>query len=161
MKKYIGIDNGVSGAVGIVDDSGYFNWFIMPVISVPNYQKDKHNITRINVPVLKGMLEEYSLTKCRAFVERPMVNPVRFKASTSALRALEATLIVLESLDIGYSFVDSKAWQKEMLPRGTKGDDLKTMSLGIAKRLWPKIDFPKKSDGDAILIAEYARKNKL
>ena len=51
-----------------------------------------------------------------ASIERPMVNPKRFEATVSALRALEATLIVLESLNIGKEYCDSKGWQKALLP---------------------------------------------
>ena len=38
--------------------------------------------------------------KILVVLERPMVNPSRFKASKSALRAYEATLIILELISI-------------------------------------------------------------
>lgn len=57
-----------------------------------------------------------------AFVllERPMVNPGRFVATGSALRALEATVIVLEQLRLQPPYIDSNEGQKALLPAGLK-----------------------------------------
>ena len=93
-------------------------------------------------------------------IERPMVNPARFLASTSALRALEATLIVVEELKLPVRYLDSKEWQSEILPKGVEGpDELKAASLDIGQRLFPSLQF--KKDADSILIAEWARRNNL
>ena len=90
-----------------------------------------------------------------------MVNPQRFEATTSALRALEATLIVLESLRIGYEYCDSKGWQKKFLPFISVKDKkeypakLKQVSLEVGQRMYPDINWDGFKDADGILIARY------
>jgi hypothetical protein len=86
-----------------------------------------------------------------------MVNSTRFNATLSAIRALEATLIALEQAQWPYEYIDSKEWQKELLPKGLKGsDELKNASLDIGKRLFPELNI--KKDADGLLIAEYLRR---
>ena len=116
----MGIDNGVSGTIGILDEEGQAYLYHTPVKSDLNYQKTKvKHITRIDVNALRALLKKFlykdgigdplsTKMSMKAAIERPMVNPMRFEATTSALRALEATLIVLESLGIGYQYMDSK-----------------------------------------------------
>jgi hypothetical protein len=89
-------------------------------------------------------------------LERPMINPGRFFASMSAMRALEATLIVLETNEFSYVYLDSKEWQHVLLPKGLEKEALKQGSLDIGRRLFPKLTF--KGDADGILIAEYLRR---
>jgi hypothetical protein len=110
--------------------------------------------------MLKNFKEDVreEIEKVIAYIERPMVNPTRFQATASALRALEATLIILEELKIPYIYVDSKEWQKDLLPKELKGEELKEASLNIGKRLFPKIDFTGFKDADGLLIAEWGRR---
>lgn len=160
-KLYIGIDNGVSGTIGWTDgtSSGQIK---TPVFKQQNYTKAKGNISRIDHVKLRDLLinlinPDNPNNSTFIVIERPMVNPGRFKASISACRALESAQIILESLLLSYQFVDSKEWQKVMLPKGIKGTDvLKKASIDIAKRLFPKIEC--KPDGDGILMAEWARR---
>lgn len=159
-KFYIGIDNGVTGSIGIVGkELTYYEFMETPVTFGQDYTKAKKNVSRVNVTALAeiiSVLKEYGL--CVAVLERPMKNPARFDATCSAMRALEAELTVLELYNVPYMFIDSKEWQKEMLPKriaGTK--ELKKASLDIGKRLFPEIN-SKHPDRDGILIAEYARR---
>lgn len=176
-KYYIGIDNGTTGSIGIVSSDPDIapKLYYMPVFKRQDYTKKKKNITRISYRSLYNILECYStnahFTKDKityhpnviALVERPMVNPGRFMASISAVRALEVTLIVLEELMIPYQFIDSKQWQKEMLPQGIKGStELKQASRDIGERLFPQFrPYKKTKDADGILIAEWAKRNNL
>lgn len=163
-KIYCGVDNGTSGAVGIVsDNSDTYGWFPTPTKIELSYTKAKQNISRIDFPKFLELFKEKILSynvPVRVFLERPLVNPGQLKTTMSAMRSLEATLIVLEELKIPFSYLDSKSWQKDMLPSGLKGKELKEASRQIGRRLFPTLDFGK-SDCDAILIAEYVRKNKL
>ena len=94
-------------------------------------------------------------------IERPMVNPKRFAASTSALRALEATLITVEDLDMAYQFVDSKQWQRVFFP-GVKGSgELKKASLQYGKQFFPSLGSKFEKDADGILIAEWGKRTNL
>ena len=176
MNIYIGWDNGVTGSVGILGN-GIAKQFPMPTKSCLNYQKTKvKHITRIDIVALRKLLKlettfdaQYQCADvpitmgsfCKALVERPMISPQRFEATTSALRALEVVLIILEEFDIGYNYVDSKAWQKVLLPNVT-GEQYnrdksiyKKLSLEVGKRMFPSIDFHK--DADGILIAKYCQ----
>lgn len=156
MKKvYIGIDNGVTGTIGFICDK-YVIIEHTPIKKMQDYTKTKKIISRIDVVELANLLQTDDFQPF-ALIERPMVNPTRFNATMSAIRALEATLCVLESLKIPYQFIDSKEWQKELLPSGCSGNDLKTASYDIGKRLFPNISI-KHTDMDGLLIAEYARR---
>lgn len=160
-KVFIGIDNGVSGTIGIVSENETI-FVKTPTKSEQNYTKAKGNITRVDVLKLAQLISPYISIRDNVYclIERPMVNPSRFQATTSALRALEATLNVIESMGYSYSYCDSKEWQKELLPKGSSGEQLKTDSRDIAKRLFPKHSdlIEKHKDGDGILIAEYCRR---
>lgn len=164
---YLAIDNGSSGSVAIVADGFEPVFFKTPVRNTLDYTKAKKNINRVDVPVYIARLREIlgdRLPQTKAFVERPMVNPTRFAASGSALRCLEATLIILEQLQIPYQFVDSKEWQSEMLPSGVVGsDELKKASLDIGLRKFPRLmdSIKKHKDADSLLMAEWARVEKL
>lgn len=154
----IGIDNGVTGAIGIIDtDNGSYGYHQMPVFTQLNYTKAKAYLNRINTAKLKTMLRSLvNINKnIMCVIERPMINPMRWKASVSAIRALEATQIVLEELQIPYQWIDSREWQKALLPSGLKGPELKSASLDVGKRFFPNSTF--KHDADALLITKYAQ----
>ncbi len=161
LKLYVGIDNGVSGTIGWSDGINH-GQIKVPVFKQQNYTKAKGNISRIDHCFLNDFFKKLHTPGQAIFViiERPMVNPARFKASISAVRALESTQLILELNSFPYQFIDSKEWQKAMLPKGIKGaDQLKKASIDIAKRLFPSVEC--KPDGDGILMAEYARRNRL
>lgn len=182
MKYYIGIDNGVTGSVCVINEMGQcLEYWPTPTEKTLNYTKVKEYITRVKGEVLGKKLRPYAETGT-VVIERPLVNPGRWKASVSALRCDEATRIVLEILGLKFLYVDSREWQEAMLPKrkappkatktmsavekqliktkaaAYKGET-KTLSLMKAKQLFPQIPFNK--DGDAALMAEWARRNNL
>jgi hypothetical protein len=165
MKTYIGIDNGVTGSIAVITDQ-ISRMYKTPTVLQQSYTKKKQNISRLNVKEFASMVScpaEYNFNKL-AIIERPLVNPRMFKATMSAVRCLEATLTVLESLEIPYMYIDSKEWQRDLLPQGIKGkDELKKASLDIGCRLFPhlKETIIKQKDADGILIAEWARRKGL
>jgi len=157
-RAYIGIDNGVTGSIGIITPKETM-FFRTPSKKEQSYTKKKQGITRIDVVKLHDLID--IVVPCndrRIAVERPLVNPGMFKATLSAMRALEATLTVLENLGVGYEYIDSKEWQKALLPQGTKGStELKRASADIGKRLYPHLSeqIDKQKDADGLLIAHY------
>jgi len=153
---YIGIDNGVSGQIALLMDSSV-NLFRTPVKSEYNYTKAKQKVTRVQWDELMDILN-LAPEDTLVVLERPMVNPLRFKASTSALRCLEATLIAVEKKNFARMYCDSKEWQKAMLPSGLEGIELKKASLDIGKRLFPKLEWKGFKDADGLLMAEYVRR---
>ena len=169
-KIYIGIDNGVSGSIGIITPKTSL-FFKMPTIKQQDYHKAKHGITRIDTLELKGLLEEYIPNGIQGNLvcvgmENPMVNPFRWKASASALRAFEATLTIVESFQVPYHHILAKDWQKDIFGKGYEGDakkkvkvDTKAISLQKAKQFFPKANLGKHPDGDGLLLAYYMKKN--
>lgn len=154
---YVGVDNGVSGSIGIISNKEV-KYLHMPIKKELNYTKVKKWLNRIDIKKLIEILYSLDPGKIYLYLERPMLNPGRLVASISAIRALEATIIVLEDLQLSYQYVDSKGWQKELLPCGLKGKELKEASLQVGKRLFPKIDFKGFDDADGLLIAEFCRR---
>lgn len=155
------IDNGVTGSIGWVSDDGLSGFELTPVIKTQNYTKKKDQISRVDVGRMRGLLASLFLTyegNVEAVLERPLVNPQMFKATISAVRCMEATMTVLESLEIGYSFCDSRDWQKHMLPEGVKGTpELKKASMDKGIQLYPQFAdlIRKHKDADGILGARY------
>lgn len=177
MKSYIGIDNGVTGSIAIINPNkgleiGHPAICLIgmrktPVVLQQNYTKTKKNINRLNIKEMKQILDDWILAgdevNSLAIIERPMVNPGRFQATLSAMRCMEATLCALESRSIPYMFVDSKQWQKCLLPAGCEKEELKHASHDIGIRLFPSLKeiIDKHGDADSILIAEWARREQV
>ena len=163
-RLYIGIDNGVTGTIGCLYNNK--SWFFeTPVKKEQNYTKKKANITRINHLQLMQKFAEIifdcdKMESIMCLLERPMVNPGRFVATESGLRALESTLTVLETMSIPLQYEDSKKWQSLLLPKDAKGDQLKQDSKTIGKRLFPQhaMLIEKHGDADGLLLAEYCRR---
>lgn len=161
---YIGIDNGTSGSIAIIGPDGS-HFIKTPVKLEQSYTKKKQNISRVQVHILKKFFRDNTKPNERfAILERAMINPQRFKASMSAMRTLEAEVLILESLKIPFMYCDSKEWQRVLLPRGTKGpESLKKASADIGVRLFPEHEetIRKQKDADGLLIAEWARRENL
>lgn len=156
QRCFIGIDNGVSGSVGIIYEDGTYSFDTTPTRKELNYTKAKAYITRIKPLELTKILSVAGQGSM-VMIERPMVNPTRFQASVSALRCFEATITILETLGLAYECIDSKGWQKELLPSGTNGEELKFASMSVGNRLYPEAKGVKHPDRDGMLIAHYCK----
>lgn len=172
MITYVGIDNGVSGSIGIISvdyQKGTVDvqFLLTPVKQELSYQKSKTKmLTRVDYKECKKLFQDIKDKSDRIILalERPMLNPQRYQASLSARASLEAMLILFEELDIPYSFLDSKEWQKAILPAGIKGsDEQKKASMGVGCRLFPEFKevIQKHKDADGLLIAEFLHKKGL
>lgn len=172
-KIYIGIDNGTTGSIGIIGLSTGPMYIFPPTKIEQDYTKKAQNITRMDYPKLvqmfMGILTPLMENSTRsgepleilALIERPFVNPMMFRTSICAVRAYEATVIMLESLGIPWEAIDSKSWQKPLLPEGLKGaPQLKKASKDAGIRLFPMLSLPinKHKDADGLLIAEWGRR---
>jgi len=166
---HFGIDNGSTGAIGHTGDRVGLR--ATPTVSCLNFQKTKASrITRVDHKELRRYIEEIQrsvgATRYFALLENPATG---FKGRTpeSAYRSLEATLVTLELLGIGYDFIAAPKWQKQLLPplpagmKSGRQAKLKDFSRDVGARLFPEIDFKasKAADYDAILIAEFAKRN--
>ena len=163
---YCGVDNGSSGSIGIVASAADPFWAATPIKKCRNYQKTEKHLNRVDAERLFDMLYDRVYVPmqegARALVllERPYCNPAGFNASMLAARALEATLVVVDLLNLPHRFVDSKEWQSVMLPKGIIGrDELKKASFATGKKVFPATKF--KKDADSLLMAEWARQKGL
>lgn len=163
---YVGIDNGVSGSIGLVRGDSPASLLRMPTRSELNYQKAGKNITRLDFPaflsILSGLKDRYG-DNIRIVLEKPFVNPGNFVATSTSLRCLEAQLIAIEQLGLSRQYIESKPWQKMLLPGIVGRKELKKASADIGARLFPHLEKEIKAvkDADGLLIAEYARREKL
>ena len=159
---FIGFDNGVTNnGIGVINSNGEARLYTLPIKKELSYTKEAKHISRIDYPGLVSLMDlimkDFNGEDVRVGLERPMVNSTRFNASLSAVRALEATLIAVEEKQWAYEYIDSKEWQKVLLPKGLKGsDELKNASLDVGRRMFPKLNI--KKDADGLLIAEYLRR---
>jgi len=159
---FIGFDNGVTNnGIGVINSNGEARLYALPIKKELSYTKEAKHISRIDYPGLVSLMDlimkDFNGEDVRVGLERPMVNSTRFNASLSAVRALEATLIAVEEKQWAYEYIDSKEWQKVLLPKGLKGsDELKNASLDVGRRMFPKLNI--KKDADGLLIAEYLRR---
>lgn len=167
LSVYIGFDNGVSGTIGIISSDGSSHFILAKDYTKKeqDYTKKKKMVTRIDFEKLQNILDELVYNRnprsVHVMLERPLVNPGKFQASLSAIRALESTLILLEMYQWSVTYVASTEWQKPMLPKGTKGAPaLKKASMDLGIRLFPnhKEKLVKQGDGDGMLIAEHCRR---
>ena len=160
-KHFVGIDNGVTGSVGIITIHGAVQssaFFSTPVIKCPSYTKKIQYIHRIDYDKLMASLPVGNVI---CLMERPMINSSAFTATLSAARALEATIIALEMLNIPFDYIDSKEWQSEFISSAVMGHDaMKEASKQIGLKLFPNNAgyINKHGDADGLLIAEYARR---
>jgi hypothetical protein len=162
----IGIDNGVTGSIGWIFN-GKCGLMKMPVRRVLNYGQSGKYINRIDVHSLKTFLvgckmeAERDEQDIKILMERPFTGgPTMIQAMLSAARSFEATLIVVETVKIGFRVIDSREWQKVLLPKVKGTTDLKKASQQKAREMWPdlKTNFTI-SDADGLMIAEYLRRS--
>ena len=156
----VSIDNGVTGTIGVLSkDNTIVRFYETPVKIDYDYTKELQKINRIDFLKLKELFENiiHEGKNILVVLERPMVNPSRFKASKSALRAYEATLIVLELLNLQYIHIDSKQWQHYLFGKNTTLLDLKGESKKLGVKLYPQYSklITSHGDADSLLISKY------
>lgn len=163
----VGVDNGVSGGLAFIDMTGVPVVFNTPVFETFGYQKAAKTFHRFDHKQFRNIMFGFfpeGIQKFHFVIERPMVMPARFEATVSALRCYEATLVAIESHFPGSSFetIDSRVWQKAMLPTGIKGPELKKASMQRGIELFPGCAdwILKQKDADPLMIMEFARRNR-
>ena len=155
----IGIDNGSTGQIGFISSNDY-KLIKTPVLNTLSYTKTVNWINRVDYLKFKeyifNTITELNEPVKMVFLERPMINPTRFKNSILAARALEATIICLEELNLPYCYIDSKEWQPKILPIGLKTEQLKKASLEVGKRKYPNMTWSSEfKDADGFHIAQH------
>jgi hypothetical protein len=118
---YVGIDNGVTGSIGVVSNRHSAYQMKTPVVKELYYTKKKAFMTWIDFEELLrelGNLMYDENVKVFAGIERPMINPTRFKATISAVCAWQATLLALKLLKFPISISTARNGRKPCYLRG-------------------------------------------
>lgn len=167
-KIYIGIDNGHTGTMGWVGENLHPSIIKAPTTHKQSYTQKKQKITRVDhfkvTEWFKEILGANEPSDVLVILERPMTNNNRGRAVVSAARAFEVTWCLVEQMRFDYVIIDSKRWQKVMLPPGIKGsDNLKAASMEVGLKLFPDQSkvITSHKDADGLLMAEWARRVKL
>jgi len=161
-RAYIGIDNGVTGSIGIITPTTT-DFFSTPTVTRKKYTKAPAKLRRIDFPRLVTHLQEYTTRyDCVVALENPYTNKSRINATILAARSHESTLIALEYLGIlehngNLKYTTSKEWQKKFLPRVVKGDGLKVASRTLGCCHWPQHcrAIQSQKDADGLFLAAY------
>ena len=199
MYNYIlGFDNGTTAHFTLVDIEGNLiayekiPTFLQASWSKPTKRKYKTkngyvskpyqaHFTFVDIDALKELLLKVvpSTEHTICYLERPAVNFFmgwQIQSSLSAFGAWQSVLYVLKSLGIECIMIDSKQWQKDLIPQATGKNNkeyLKSLKKGernkllkeaadkFAHELFPSIEFKESGDGDSICIAEYYRRIQL
>lgn len=161
MSVYIGIDNGLTGGIAIID-GGVLILHVMPVLS-----SGKKN--RVDVLALRKVLRTYISDNTFIVYESPGGSQgVRPAVSMADSFARVESVLILDGFR--REPINAMKWQRTFWtrPKMAKGEkfDTKAAALNKAKQLWPNQDWRKNEkcriphDGlvDAALIAEYCRR---
>ena len=162
LKRVVGIDPGITGAVMVMDENGglqralrtpillvkgkkvYDLQLMREVLRGANYEADKEGGT-----VMVGIEKVHSLPR------DGRVGAFRFGTGYGMWLGL------LSGLFLPYKEVTPQRWQARMLAGYPRGEQTKTSAVVVSKGLWPHIPIQVKADwgmADAALIAEYTRR---
>ena len=163
MRTIIGIDNGSTGTIGIIaPDRAHF--FETPIQEYLHYGKKGSVSNRLDRKALAAKINEalkesgVTVDQVRVFIERPFTaGPMMIKSMLSAHRMFEATICLLEDLNLGYDVIDSGEWQKPSLGAIKGSAELKKASLLRGSQLYPQFAplIKRHGDADGLLIAHH------
>lgn len=163
-KTYVGIDIGKSGAIAVIYPDGRIKTMRMPLIN-----------TEIDYADLYSIISQCSSMACHVAFEKLGVIYGSAKSTAFSMgHQLGAIEMACIASKVPYTKVRAVDWQKEMFKGvdevtkdGNGKRDTKAMAYIAIKRLFPQLElkFGARAtvahDGliDAVLIAEYARRN--
>jgi hypothetical protein len=158
-ETYVGIDNGVSGALAVVHRGEDPVMLVMPV-----QRARKGN--EVDVGAVEYWLKKHA-PSATLVLEEPGGSKSA-KAAASMAGSFHALRSVAEMMGYRWHRITPQQWQKVMLP-GCKAGDTKERALAKARQLWPGASWLATDrcrtahDGlvDAALIAEFARITRL
>ncbi len=173
FKRFIGIDNGLSGGIACIVDGKINALQVMPVVSDGKRNRvDSESLLRL----MSGIVHSYSnkdtpMRHVRSFTiyESP-AGSKSVKAAVSMADSFARVETILTTWKYPCLPITSRKWQKMFwsVPKMAKGQkfDTKAAALRVAKQLWPEQNWlassrcRKPHDGlvDAALIAEFCRR---
>lgn len=159
--KYLSVDNGLSGALVVLEGHNILEKIVMPTIKSTK-NKREYDISLIVDFFSKHQDSTVIIEKAHAMPKLGSVQAFSFG------RGYGIIIGIASAMKMRYEIVHAKTWQKEMF-RDINSKDTKQASVIVAKRLFPKESFiptersKKDHDGltDAVLIAEFARRQNM
>jgi hypothetical protein len=160
-KSYIGIDNGVSGALALLTSEGAIETLAMPL------QKTRKGNEIDVVEVWRKMkIWTFEYHDVTVVIEEPG-GSTSAKAATSMAGAFHSIRAIMMILGLPLIRITPPQWQKPFLK--CKTGDTKPVALQMAKSLYPSLDLrasdkcrvPDSGIVDALLIATWAKRNNL
>ena len=159
MTNILGIDNGLDGALVLLDSAGkVLHRRIMPTITVKDSKReyDEGAIVRLIRDWQPGHV---ILEKAQSMPEQGVASTFSIGKGYGLIRG------ILAALEMPYTLAHPRTWQGVIF-RDLPKSDTKAMSVIVAGRLWPAVDWrasdrcKKPHDGltDAACIAEYGRR---
>ena len=151
----IGIDPGITGAVGIIDSDGVFlGVHDTPVIAVPKFTKRKAR-HEYNLPAMARLLEPYAnLAGTLIIIEEAQAMPGQGAVSTwSTGYGYGVWIGLIGALGLRHERIRAAKWKRAM---GLSSD--KEASRLLASQLFPSADLSLKRHhgrAEALLIARY------
>lgn len=160
---HIGIDNGLTGGICIIGQTGALTLLVMPVLN-----DGKKN--RVDTKKLNELLWPFRCQNDVFVAYEAPGGSQNVKSAVSMADSFARVEAVLILGDFKREPINARKWQKMFwsvpkMPKGKKFDT-KAAALNVAKRLWPdqnwlRTDRCKKPDSgfvDAALMAEYCRR---
>ncbi len=147
MKKKIGIDPGLKGAIALLKDDELLAVYDMPVMAGTGKRQ------QVNAAELSRILSGYEISV--AYLERVSAMPKQGVSSMFSFGTSYGIVIgVLATLSIPMVLVSPQSWKAKAGIRGKDKDYART----LAQQLYPSAELGRKKDigrADAILIARF------
>ena len=158
---YIGVDNGINGALVALKGKVIKEKIVMPTIKSTKNKKE-YDIQSIVDFFLKYQNATIIIEKAHAMPILGSVQAFNFG------RGYGIIIGIVSALKMRYHIVHARTWQKEMF-RDINSKDTKQASIIVAQRLFPTTDFrateknKKIHDGmtDAALLAVWGQRKRL
>ena len=154
VKVWVGIDPGKTGALAILiegmDKDGGIS------AEVWDFEEVLDGIGRLGF--LNGIYPCHALIeKQQSFHKQGVVSSFKLGENYGWWQG------ILQGIEVAYEIVTPAKWKKEMFDGMPRSEDKKAMSLGLARRLFPKMKdtLKRKKDHDraeALLLAELMRR---
>jgi hypothetical protein len=156
---HIGIDTGVTGAIGALHDGHYRSSADMPITS--------HNASKwVQGADLAVLLRDCKHTyPCRVTIEATHAMPTSgTRTAHSQGMTLGSVLSILDLLGYPYELVQPSVWKRDLGldGKGQTATERKKAALSLARREFPEAPLTREGDhnrAEALLIALWAHRN--